>query len=54
MYLLTEGECLQLQVGTHTHTHRGIQRNIPLESKNIEYLLNSKDDNLRTLKADME
>lgn len=35
------------------HTHTGIQRNIPLESKNIGYLLNSNDDFLRTLKADM-
>lgn len=52
MYVLTKGECLQLQIATHTNT--GIQRNIPLESKDIGYLLNSNDDHLRTLKADME
>lgn len=38
----------------HTHTHTDIERNIPLESKNTGYLLNSNDDYLKTLKADME
>lgn len=37
----------------HIYTHTGTQRNIPLESKNIGYLLNSNDDFLRALKADM-
>jgi len=39
---------MSLATNRHTYTHTGIQTNVPLESKNIGYFLNSNDYYLRT------